>query len=454
MKTPVQSIRTLCVMLLLAVGATPAFAQDTEEPSAPPDAPAPEKTESAPPAAPPAAPLPEPQRAAPGDEVTVEYKDGRRLTGVLVEQDDHIVTIRISGIEVDIPRPDIDIITRLGTPLERYHQMRPAIPDDDAVRIITLVKWLQSHKLYRVGLAEIELAIRADPTNAEAWRLKRELESQVEFLESKDGPHPDDSLERERRREADRNRDQLRDKIKAASQFDVLNEDQIGLMKVYEINLNDPPTIRIPHAVVERFMLQYVDHPLVPDTREGRKAFLRKSPEEILDIMFRARARDFYGEVEIIGDPESIRIFRDRVQAGWLVNNCATSRCHGGPDVGDLWLVNTRPRSDAATYTNLLILERTTLPDGTPLIDYERPGNSALLQLGLPPDDSARPHPEVIGWRPAFRSRDARAFSYAITWMNAMYRPRPDYSIEYIPPALRRTESPLEPERTFEPVER
>jgi len=152
--------------------------------------------------------------------------------------------------------------------------------------------------------------------------------------------------------------------------------------------------------------------------------------------LFRARARDLYGSVEVIGQPQSVRIFRDRVQAGWLVNNCATSRCHGGPDIGGLWLVNRKPRSDAATYTNLLILERTELFDGRPLIDFERPAASAMLQLGLPTNDSARPHPKVVGWRPAFRNRDARAFRFAVSWIDAMYEPRPEYPVEYVPPGM------------------
>jgi len=418
-------------------------------PPEPPESPAP-AAENPKPVEP--APIPEPEKddgPEAGDEVTVEYKDGRRLTGLYAFEDEHFITITISGIEVDIPHREVDFVIDLGTPLERYLKMRPAIADDNASRLVTLARWLQSHKLYREGLEEVGLALDSDPTNLEAWRLMRELEGQVAILESRaDGPPADTSRKDERLRESRSNRDNLREKLKAAIDFDLLDEEQINLMKVYEINLNDPPTIRISRNSVERFMLQYVDHPLVPDTRDGRKAFLRKTPEEILDVMFRARAREFYGEAMVLGHPESVRIFRNRVQAGWLVNNCATSRCHGGPDVGNLWLVNRRPRSDAATYTNLLVLERTTLDDGTPLIDYERPANSALLHFGLPAGDSAYPHPEVAGWRPAFRSRDARAFEYAVSWINLMYEPRPDYSIEYVPPGMRQAE------RKFEPVER
>jgi len=159
-------------------------------------------------------------------------------------------------------------------------------------------------------------------------------------------------------------------RIEAAQRVELLDERSINLIRVYELDLNDPPRIEIERETVERFLREYADHPLVPETREGREAFHRKSAVETLDAMFRVRARDFYGEVKVIDDPRSVELFRTRVQSTWLVNNCATSRCHGGPDTGGLWLLNRRKRSDASTYTNLLILERTSLGDGTPLIDY------------------------------------------------------------------------------------
>jgi hypothetical protein len=410
------------------------------------------------PSTPPVLPeVPEPEEPEAGDRVRVEYVDGRALTGEFVEEGPESVTIRISNVDVRIPRGDIDSVTVLGSPIERYRRMRPAISDDDVDRLITLARWLQSYKLFERALAEVKLALESDPTNDEAWRLQRELESQVEMMkmrrerarEDDDSPDP----KRERRERAEEQRENLIEKIRASHEIELLDEDEINLMKVYELNLNDPPRIRIERETIDRFLTRYGDHPLVPTTREGREAFARKSPEAILDIMFRVRARDLYGEVIVIDHPRSIELFRSRVQATWIVNNCATSRCHGGPGVADLWLVNRKKRSDASTYTNLLILERSTLSDGTPLIDYERPENSPILQLGLPPDDSARPHPDVKGWRPAFRSRRARGFRHTVEWIESMYRPRPEYPIEYVPPAYREEEEEP-PEERFTPVER
>jgi len=64
--------------------------------------------------------------------------------------------------------------------------------------------------------------------------------------------------------------------------------------------------------------------------------------------------------------------------------------------------------------------------------------------------ERVRPHPEVRGWRPAFRGRRSRSFRQSINWIESMYKPRPAYPIEYTPPALREGSS----EKKYEPVER
>ena len=44
-------------------------------------------------------------------------------------------------------------------------------------------------------------------------------------------------------------------------------------------------------------------------------------------------------------------------------------------------LASKRPSAEATVYTNFLILERYRLPDGTPMISYEEPARSPLLNL-------------------------------------------------------------------------
>jgi hypothetical protein len=150
-----------------------------------------------------------------------------------------------------------------------------------------------------------------------------------------------------------------------------------------------------------------------------------------------------------------MKLFRDHVHAAWLVNNCATTRCHGGSAAGRLQLSNWRATSEESVYTNFLILERFKTEDGDSLINYEEAERSVLLQMGLPREDARTPHPAVPGWSPVFRTRENRRFKQALEWIGAMYRPRPDYPIEYVPPGDRKKElKPGEVAPAQGPVER
>ncbi|MEM7623882.1 MAG: hypothetical protein AAF235_11850, partial [Planctomycetota bacterium] len=83
------------------------------------------------------------------------------------------------------------------------------------------------------------------------------------------------------------------------------------------------------------------------------------------------------------------------------------------------------------------------------------PEDSPLLHAGIVRERSRWPHPEVgrrrgaAGWRPVFHGEGDARFKQAADWIRNMYRPRPDYPIEYEPP----TPQSLIPPATA-PVER
>src|SRR5690606_35624675 len=189
-----------------------------------------------------------------------------------------------------------------------------------------------------------------------------------------------------------------RAKMPDRNDFPRLTEEQIGLIKIYELDLAKKPKLIIERSTIDEILKRYAEHPLVPVTREGKEQFYRKSPVEIMDIMFRIGARDLYGQVKIIGQPESMTEFRDQISARWLTNRCATTRCHGGNEAGRLRLLNRAPNSEATVYSNFVLLDRfdTRLP--VPMIDYTNPSDSLLLQMAMPREDVLYPHPEVKGW--------------------------------------------------------
>ena len=336
------------------------------------------------------------------------------------------------------PMSDISMVRALPSVEERYEALRRSIDPEDVEGLLRLAEWLRARGRFDLALAEIERALAVEPLHPDARQLKLLVTEQKKLAQvpPSDAPRPRPASERPDR-----------------PPFPLLTEQQINLIRVYEIDLKDPPRLLIDRDTITKLLDQYAGVGDVPVTREGRDAFYRKRPEDILAIMFDLQARDLYGEVRVMGNPDSMRAFRDNIHRTWLVNSCATNQCHGGEEAGRLRLYNRSTGSDAAVYTNFLILDRFRTADGLPLIDYLSPARSPLLHMGLNRDDALFKDPEVdrpgtARWRPVFRSADSERFKEALEWIGDMYKPRPNYPIDYQPPGASEppaTDTPQEP---------
>jgi len=367
-------------------------------------------------------------------EAEVILRDGRRVQGELVRQDAEAVVLLIAGLETLFKRDSIQGVKTLAPVEERYRTLRAAIGAEDADGMLQLARWLQARGRHQLASVEVERVLALEPGNPEALELRTWLEAQAKVeavgpsTRADDAPDLDDPLRFPRSRRP----------------FPLLTDEQVNVIRVFEIDLNNPPRMTIPRQSVTSLLTTYEGSAVegrgsVPETPEGRAVFHRLRPAEILGWMFDLQARDLYGTVRVEENPEAMRRFRDDVHRGWLVNSCATTRCHGGEEAGRLFLFNKRQGSDAAVYTNFLILERYRLPDGRPLIDYAKPEDSPLLEMGLPRDAVARPHPEVEGpnrphLRPVFDSKDDQKYKRAVAWIASMYPRRTDYPITYEAP--------------------
>ncbi|TVQ33279.1 MAG: hypothetical protein EA376_02775 [Phycisphaeraceae bacterium] len=357
-------------------------------------------------------------------EVVIVLRGGQRIRGLLISEDANQVVIRVASVNASISREEIEQIIPQRPAIERYREMRAVIDDNDVDRLLLLIEWLRGQELLKEALEEAQHVLSVEPRNGEALRLMALIERQLELRDSMRRPEdrePRERVERPRRLGVD--------------EFPLLTPDQVNLLKVYEVDLNDPPRILIERETVSELLQQYRDHPSIPTSPEGRAAFHRQSGEEILRTMFELQARDLYPKVKVQGLPRSLLKFRNQVNSTWLVNTCATTRCHGGAEAGRLMLYNRNPNSEASIATNFLILERFKLADGEPLINYVEPSRSPLLHMGLQRDRAIREHPDVHGWRPAFRTPSDRRFRQAVEWIQSMHRPRPEHPIEYEPPS-------------------
>ena len=373
-------------------------------------------------------------------EVIVTLSTGQRLRGLLTERTADRVTVIVAGARLQLAMKNVDSIDPVPDIHQRYRTMLEAASDDPE-SLIAIAAWLVDNLMLEEAESTLTLALKLAPDNRNAAVQLRAVRAHIEIYRKA----------RERLARGERPAP-LPEKPEAPG-FPVLAEDEINLLKVFEVDLNNPPRILIDRETIVDFVEAYRGRPGVPVSPEARRAFFRKRPAEIVALMFELRAREFYGRVRIQGPTRAFRLFRENVQRAWLVRGCATSQCHGGPDGGILQLATRRAASDEATFTNFLILDRTRLSDGTPLINYEDPISSPLLEIALPRDRSRYPHPvtphPVTGqdmWRPLYRTLDDRRAERVVEWIQAMYRPRPDYPIEYVPPGMRPPEKPTETE--------
>jgi hypothetical protein len=399
-----------------------------------------------PPALPPPPEVPSGQEAEP--EAVVVLKGGQRMTGFLVEETPERIVLRIAGIKTPLKRKEVDRVEVLPPVQERYRKMRGLIDDSDVDGLLRLANWLRERAQWDSALAEIDQALSVKPDYPDAVQLRLLVQSQKELAERPRVGRPAQGAPE--------------DQNDAPGTFPLLSDKEINTIKVFEIDLKDPPRITIPRAAVDQMLQNYKGHPLLPRTPEEQAMLYRASPTKVLDMMYRLKARELYPQVQVIDQPRAMRMFRDNVHSTWLMNSCATARCHGGEESGRLRLFSKRINTDPTVYTNFVILERYRLADGTPLINYDEPALSPLLLMGLPreqlpADQLHRAHPVVPAaegrgdlWKPFFRNADDMRYQQAVAWIKAMYRPRPEYPIEYRPP----TPEAIAPAANEVPVER
>jgi hypothetical protein len=173
---------------------------------------------------------------------------------------------------------------------------------------------------------------------------------------------------------------------------------------------------------------------------------------DVVRLMFELKARELYKDIEVKSEPYSLNMFRLRVHDTWLINNCATSKCHGGPYAGAFFLHRRNYKDDRVRYTNLLILDRLELDPEWPLVNYDKPDDSLIIQYGLPREQARKPHPRVTGWEPAFSPSNKKLQEAAVEWIQSMMVPRPDYPVQFEPPRLPSNQS--RPESTEAPADR
>jgi hypothetical protein len=217
---------------------------------------------------------------------------------------------------------------------------------------------------------------------------------------------------------------------------EILSHEDVNLIRVYEIDFERPPKLSLEAETIRAMIDQYGASGLIPRTEAERRGLYRADSLEIVKLLFKLRARELYPQVNVITEPWALNLFRRRVHNTWLLNSCATARCHGSGQGSRFYLHRRRYKDERVRYTNLLILQKLDLDPDWPLINYDEPMMSLIVQYGLPRQQARKPHPEVQGWKPVFGPAGQRMLRDTIKWIDSMMKPRPEYPVDYEPPAL------------------
>lgn len=388
-------------------------------------------------------PLLDVESPAPG---MVQLRDGSILRGTLIQDDFDVVVMRIEGVFTRFPRESV-VQVFMDLPLEvKYARARNSIEPDQYLRRFDLASWLFEEGAYDLAQSELRDIVEKSQLPA-AIQLLRIVDAQIELEQGSlrggaEGEGPDFTPRK------------IPLHLQSILPDEHLAADDVNLIRVYEIDFRNPPSqIFIAPESIRELLEKYGASPLIPSDSTGRTQLFRADPIDLVDLMFKLKARDLYSRIEVKSEPPALNMFRQRVHDAWLIPNCATSQCHGGLDGGRFFLHRRGSKSARVRYTNLLILERwDELP--YPLVDWDDPANSLLVQYALPRAEARFPHPEVPGWKPIFKPGNQRLLRDSLRWIESMYRPRPGYPIEFEAPVIAVPELPEPLSPQDEPTDR
>ena len=384
----------------------------------------------------------------PGQRGIVQLRDGTIVRGEIIRDALDEVEFRVDSIKGTLPREKVYRVVLELDFETRYRRIRASILPEEHGRRVALARWLAENDRLDLAVEELEALLREADSDA-ARDLLREVNARLTLQKS---------IEESKRRERERRAAQDSSEPKAAEQpagappadappsramptnrdmlpDNLISDEEVNLVRVYEIDFKDPPRLSVKPEGIRQLILRYGSSDLIPASSEERNLLYTKPAIEVVRLMFSLRARDLYRYIEVDEDPGSLALFRTRVHNSWLTANCATSRCHGGLHAGRFFLHTGNAKDQRIRYTNLLALLDFEV-DGKPMVDFEDPPSSLLVQYAMPRNMARYPHPQVNGWKPVFSKSTPQLLSDTLEWIRGMYRPRPEYPVEYRRPDL------------------
>lgn len=348
---------------------------------------------------------------------TVLTKDGKEYTGEITQSGESIRIVEPNGIVRRVPRDRVlSITTRPGVDVV-YRDRVARLRDDDVEGHYQLAEWAREQERYDLVYREALKVLNIDPRHENAMLLAR-------LAVRKIGERRDATS-------------QTRPAAREAAAAPLLSEADIQKLRWAEFREEWPPEevrVEFERGFLERFVEEYKADRFFADPQRQR-FFLKQMPAGLkLQTIIRmaggaeAAQRRYQDQVRILGDPFVFSEFK-RVVSPYLLRNCGSAQCHGGPNPPAYRVVTERAMTPATLYTNFFLLDSHRTAGGL-LLDRDRPDESLLLQYGLPPDQAVVSHPRTTTpIRPVFRGPGDPQYRAIRAWITLLRIPHPDYGI-------------------------
>lgn len=214
----------------------------------------------------------------------------------------------------------------------------------------------------------------------------------------------------------------------------LLDKSDINLMKVYEIQLKNNPTVVVTRTIAEKILATQRENPAMAEFlgRDGERKFRSLKQLELLDLIFAIGDRSIYKDVLIRTEPQTLKYYRTKINAIYVRGYCG--KCHANPRNPAPGLTLFSQLSEAGAYSNLALLRHMENKDGIPLIFPPTPEKSPLFQYGLPPEAARTPHPQVPKLRPFFKNAEDPRYLDWLEWTSLLWGQNENYPVKIMGP--------------------
>ena len=365
----------------------------------------------------------------------VKTLDGQTFDGDITRQDDQIL-VDHKGIHSVVSRSRVQSISYYESAEQACRQRLARLTAYDVPGRLELAHWLFGNKEFELARQVLQEARSIQPRNADVQAMLETVDRQEELERREARKHAPVQLAA-----ADNDpRDGVpprRARPPAAAQAPrLLNPDEIQFIRQSEWQEGEKVSVRFQGDVRRQYVAREGIDPAtfnrLPPARQAW-AIIHKGTEQMRKDV-------------ILGDPPELLQFR-QVQRSLL---SAFANCHSVQKIEGNFALAWPSDSEAATYTNFLILQKYSVkvggnkapagnrdakagnakeaPQTFVMISRDRPEDSLLVQYALPPEMGQPPHPAEDNYRGVARTRNDGRLRTALNWIAALNPVAPDYS--------------------------